>query len=100
MSLLGDIRIDPSDLEAARAGDPAARERLYGLVAGPVHALIRRLVGRESADDLFQDTLLRMYECLGEYRGDAPIGRWVRSIAVNACLMHLRSPWRRARLAR
>jgi RNA polymerase sigma-70 factor (ECF subfamily) len=34
---------------------------------------------------------------LGEYRGDAPFGAWVRQVAVRQCLMHLRSPWQRAR---
>jgi RNA polymerase sigma-70 factor (ECF subfamily) len=98
MSRLGDIALSPECLAAARAGDLAAREELYTLVAAPVHALIRRIVGRDAADDLFQDTLLRMFERLPEYRGDGPIGRWVRAIAVNHCLMHLRSPWRRARI--
>jgi RNA polymerase sigma-70 factor (ECF subfamily) len=98
MSRLGEIVVTPECLAAARAGDAAARGQLYGLVAGPVHALIRRIVGPDAADDLFQDTLLRMFERLPAYRGDAPIGRWVRAIAVNHCLMHLRSPWRRARV--
>jgi RNA polymerase sigma factor (sigma-70 family) len=97
MSRLGEITITAECLAAARAGDPAAREQLYSLVAGPVHALVRRFVGRDAADDLFQDTLLRVFERLPEYRGDGPFGRWVRAIAVNRCFMHLRSPWRRAR---
>jgi RNA polymerase sigma-70 factor (ECF subfamily) len=54
---------------------------------------------RALADDLLQDTLIAMYEHLGDYRGEAPFGVWVRSIAVSRCLMAFRSPWQRARVA-
>ena len=37
-------------------------------------------------------------EC-GDFRGEAPFGVWVRSIAVSRCLMSFRSPWHRARVA-
>ena len=51
------------------------------------------------AEDLLQDTLIAMYEHLDDYRGEAPFGVWVRSIAVSRCLMAFRSPWHRARVA-
>jgi RNA polymerase sigma-70 factor (ECF subfamily) len=31
------------------------------------------------------------------YRGDAPLGAWVRQVTLNQCLAHLRSPWQKAR---
>ena len=40
-----------------------------------------------------------MFEHLDDYRGEAPFGVWVRSIAVSRCLMAFRSPWHRARVA-
>jgi RNA polymerase sigma-70 factor (ECF subfamily) len=40
-----------------------------------------------------------VYGRLESYRGEAPLGAWARQIAVSRCLMHLRSPWHRARLA-
>ena len=51
------------------------------------------------ADDLLQDTLIVMFEHLGDFRGEAPFGVWVRRIAVSRCLMAFRSPWHRARVA-
>jgi RNA polymerase sigma-70 factor (ECF subfamily) len=51
------------------------------------------------AEDLLQDTLIAMFEHLDDYRGEAPFGVWVRSIAVSRCLMAFRSPWHRARVA-
>ena len=99
MTQLGDIRIAGELLAAARAGEERARAQLYELVAPATFGLIRRLMGaRAQAEDLFQDTLITMYERLSDYRGEAPFGAWVRRIAVSKCLMYLRSPWHRARL--
>jgi len=96
---LGDIRVAGELLAAARAGEERARAQLYALVAPATFGLIRRLMGaRAQAEDLFQDTLITMYERLNDYRGEAPFGAWVRRIAVSKCLMYLRSPWHRARL--
>jgi RNA polymerase sigma factor (sigma-70 family) len=96
--MLGDLHADEDLLAAARGGDPAACETLYDLVAPGVLKLVTRVVGRSAADDVFQQTLMRMFERLTAYRSDAPFGRWVRAIALNHCRMHLRSPWQRARV--
>jgi RNA polymerase sigma-70 factor (ECF subfamily) len=65
-----------------------------------VFGLIRRLVrSRAAAEDVFQDCMIGLLDHLGDYRGEAPFGAWVRQIATRHCLMHLRSPWQRARRA-
>jgi RNA polymerase sigma factor (sigma-70 family) len=100
MQRLADIEIPESLLAAARAGDGAARATLFERVAPAAMGIIRRLVNhRAMAEDLLQDTLIAMYEHLDDFRGDAPFGIWVRSIAVSRCLMAFRSPWHRARVA-
>lgn len=87
-------------LVAARQGDDRAQALLYEAVAPGVFALIRRLTGgRAQAEDLFQDTMMTVYQRLADFRGEAPIGAWVRQIAVTKCLMYLRSPWHRARMS-
>ena len=99
MSRLADIPIPEELIEQARAGKEAAQAAIYGLMGAPVFALIRRLVGnRAVAEDLFQDTMMAVFQRLGDFRGEAPLGAWVRQIAVTRCLMYLRSPWHRARL--
>ncbi len=96
---LTDISVPPELLARARAGEHAARQALYNALAPGAATLIRRLVGhRELAEDLFQDTMLLFFERLAQFRGEAPLGAWLRQIAVSRCLMHLRSPWQRARL--
>jgi RNA polymerase sigma-70 factor (ECF subfamily) len=43
--------------------------------------------------------MMTVFERLDSFRGEAPLGAWVRQVAVTRCLMYLRSPWHRARLA-
>lgn len=100
MQRLAEIHVPAEELDAARAGDRAARSALFQRVAPATLGIIRRLVAqRAMAEDLLQDTLIAMYEHLDDYRGEAPFGVWVRSIAVSRCLMAFRSPWHRARVA-
>jgi len=100
MQRLAEIEVPADELAAARAGDPAARGALFKRVAPATLAIIRRLVRHSAmADDLLQDSLIAMFEHLGDFRGEAPFGVWVRRIAVSRCLMAFRSPWHRARVA-
>jgi RNA polymerase sigma-70 factor (ECF subfamily) len=100
MQRLAEIHVSAEELAAARAGDRAARGALFERVAPATLAIIRRLVAQKAlAEDLLQDTLIAMYEHLDDFRGEAPFGIWVRSIAVSRCLMAFRSPWHRARVA-
>jgi RNA polymerase sigma factor (sigma-70 family) len=98
MTRLLDIQLSEEERQAVLARDEAARERLYRQLAGPVFQLIGRLVPLKAArEDVFQDTMLAVYEHLPRFRGEAPFGAWVRRIAVNRSFMYLRSPWQRAR---
>jgi RNA polymerase sigma-70 factor (ECF subfamily) len=100
MQRLAEIEVSAEELAAARAGDRDARRALFERVAPATLAIIRRLVAQRAlAEDLLQDTLIAMFEHLGDFRGEAPFGIWVRSIAVSRCLMAFRSPWHRARVA-
>jgi RNA polymerase sigma-70 factor (ECF subfamily) len=100
MQRLSEIEITQAELAAARAGDAQARALLFRRLAPATLGIIRRLVNhRAMAEDLLQDTLIAMFEHLDDFRGEAPFGIWVRSIAVSRCLMAFRSPWHRARVA-
>jgi len=99
VSRLVDIPIPEELIQRARDADAAAQAAIYRALGPAVFALIRRLVGnRAVAEDLFQDTMMALFQRLGDFRGEAPLGAWLRQIAVTRCLMYLRSPWHRARL--
>lgn len=94
------IEPDPDCLRRAAGGDRSAQRQVYEQAAGPVFALVRRMVpGRAAAEDVFQDCMIGLLDHVGSFRGEAPFGAWARQVAVRHCLMHLRSPWQRARRA-
>jgi RNA polymerase sigma factor (sigma-70 family) len=96
---LVEIDVPPDVLADARDGSEIAQSAIYAAVAPATFTLIRRLAGsRALAEDLFQDTMMTVYQRLATFRGEAPLGAWVRQVAVSKCLMYMRSPWHRARL--
>jgi RNA polymerase sigma-70 factor (ECF subfamily) len=100
MARLIDIHVTADLLAQARAGEERAQAAIYAAVAPATFTLIKRLVPQHAmAEDLFQDTLMSMYQNLASFRGEAPFGAWLRRIAVHQCLMFLRSPWNRVRLS-
>ena len=98
MRKLRDLQLPPALIAAAANREPSACANLYGEVSGATYALVRRMVGSHAADDVFQDTMLAMFAALAKFRADGSFGLWLRRIAVNRCLMHLRSPWQRSRV--
>jgi RNA polymerase sigma factor (sigma-70 family) len=96
---LVEITVPDTVRERACAGEEGARREIYAAVAPATFALIRRMIGNRSAcEDVFQETMMTLFERLSDFRQEAPLGAWLRQIAISRCLMHLRSPWRRARL--
>ena len=68
----------------------AARELvdwLYPVVAQVVHANRTR---RDEPEDLMQETFMKVFSRLDQYRGDAPFAHWVSRIALTTCLDRLR----------
>jgi RNA polymerase sigma factor (sigma-70 family) len=100
VSRLTEIAVPDELVVQARCGEVSAQAALYSALAPATFGLIRRIVGtRALAEDLFQDTMMTVFERLSSFRGEAPLGAWVRRIAITRCLMYLRSPWHRARMA-
>jgi len=80
---LADSDVPDEVLARARAGDEAAREAIYRTLAPATLTLIRRMVGeRALAEDIFQDTMMTLYERLPQFRREAPLGAWLRQIAL------------------
>lgn len=77
---------ETTDARRAAAGDHAAFERLYRGHVGRIHALARRMVGEDVAEDLTQEVFIRAWQKLGTFRGDARFGTWLHRLAVNHLL--------------
>jgi RNA polymerase sigma-70 factor (ECF subfamily) len=75
----------------AREGDKNAFEVLVGRYEMPLFNYVRRMVGSATdAEDLFQETFLRVYTHLDGFRTTARFRPWVYRIATNICRDHLR----------
>ena len=73
-------------------GDEAAYRELVERLEKPLVAFIRRYVGEESlAEDLFQETFVRVVRTLGTFRPEASLSTWIFTIARNLCLDHLKA---------
>ena len=85
----------PSEvLERAKRGERAAHAELYALLAGPVFTLARRMLASSAlAEDVLQETFVEVLCKIGGFRGEAEVGTWIKRIAINKCLMHVRSSW-------
>jgi RNA polymerase sigma-70 factor (ECF subfamily) len=75
----------------ARAGDESAERALYDAHVDRVYWLAYRMSGRHDlAQDLTQDTFIRAFGRLEEYRGESAFGSWLHVIAVSVVLNGLR----------
>ena len=96
MSRFADSRVTDATIDQARTGDPEANAAIYRVFATPVYNLALRLTRqRTMAEEILQETFIEVLTKIGTYRGEALLGTWIREIAVNKCLMHLRSGWHR-----
>jgi RNA polymerase sigma-70 factor (ECF subfamily) len=68
-------------------GDPAAFESLVRNHQRMIHSLAYRMTGSlTDAEDLAQETFVRAYGQLSEYRSQAKFSTWLYRIAINTCL--------------
>ena len=80
-----------------RAGDPAAERALYDAHVDRLYRLIYRYVGEaDVAEDCVQETFIRAFDRIGDFRGESAIGSWLGAIAVSIALNALRKRKRSA----
>lgn len=65
---------------------------IYSNYSQKVHRLCLGYTGDTmQADDLLQEVFIKVWENLEKFRGESQISTWIYRIAVNTCLLHLRS---------
>jgi len=75
----------------ARAEEPAAERALYEAHVDRVYRLAYRLAGDDDlARDFTQETFIRAFERLAEFRGEARFSTWLHAIALSVALNGLR----------
>jgi RNA polymerase sigma factor (sigma-70 family) len=89
--------ISSSDIAAAQTGDTQAHAAIYTHYANRTFTLIYRLIPRRAlAEDLLQEVFIEVLREIRQFNGSGSFGGWLRTIAINKCLMQIRSPWHRS----
>ena len=82
--------VDHELVQRVQRGDSAAFDLLVRKYQHRIVALIGRYVSDWSeCQDVAQETFLRAYRALGNFRGDAQFYTWLHRIAVNTAKNHL-----------
>jgi RNA polymerase sigma-70 factor, ECF subfamily len=82
---------DQQVVQLARDGSERAYRELIGRYQRPVFSLIYRLVrDREKAEDLAQDTFIKVLNNIDRYKPEFKFSSWIFKIAHNTSLDHLR----------
>jgi RNA polymerase sigma-70 factor (ECF subfamily) len=94
----GNVRNATDDflILAAKSGNDFAFVELSRRHSKSIQLTVYRMLGNwEDAEDVLQDSLLKAFEHLGQFRGALKFSTWLTKIAINSALMLMRK--RRAR---
>jgi RNA polymerase sigma-70 factor (ECF subfamily) len=80
---------EASLVEACQRGERQALEALYRLHSRRVYSVVRRMVGAMDADEVTQETFIRIFRGINGFRGESGLGTWVYRLAVNVSLTFL-----------
>ncbi len=86
------MHVEEDLLRRCARGEAAAYRDLIDRLEKPLINFILRFVGeRHVAEDLFQETFVRVVRTLGEFRPQASLSTWIYTIARNLALDHLKT---------
>src|SRR5580692_10022536 len=73
-------------IEGCRRGDPDAFRALFEKYKDTVYSIALRYSGDATvAQDIAQDTFLKLFSTVGSFRGDSNFESWLYRIVVNSC---------------
>ena len=82
-------------VESCQRGEREAFRALFELYRDKVYSIALRYTNDEStAMDIAQDTFLKLFSSIREFRGEARLESWLYRLVVNSCLDQKRR-WRR-----
>jgi RNA polymerase sigma-70 factor (ECF subfamily) len=81
----------------ARRGEPSVMASFIRATQREVYSLCAYLVDEDTADDLAQETYLRVFRALPDFRKESSARTWLLSITRRVCMDELRRRIRRRR---
>lgn len=98
-----ELLTDDSDLVARLRSFPTCREafgEVIRLYTEPLYRQIRRMVqSHEDTDDILQNTFLKAWQNIENFRGDAKLSTWLYKIAINESITFLEKERKRRGLS-
>ena len=90
---------DQELIAKAKEGNMEAFETLVRKYQRPIYLLCHRITGaHQTADDLSQDTFIKAFLALPHFIDGRNFFSWIRKIALNNCLNHLKKSKREKQL--
>lgn len=85
-------------IEGCKAQKPAAQRLMYARFSGQLFATaIRHTNSREDAEDVLQDSFVKIFKHIKSYREDFSFEGWMRRIVVNTAITHYRKNQKHSR---
>ena len=98
-----ELQLDDNGL-VARLREPSTCREAFGevikLYSEPLYRQIRRMVqSHEDTDDILQNTFLKAWQNIENFRGDAKLSTWLYKIAINESISFLEKERKRPGLS-
>jgi RNA polymerase sigma-70 factor (ECF subfamily) len=78
---------DQKLIEAIQNGDTKAYSQLVNRYKDLVYTLaIRMMRNREEAEEVAQDTFIKVFKSLDKFKGDSKFSTWIYKVTYNTCL--------------
>lgn len=73
-------------------GKSSAQRTLFQLHSGKMFSLCLRYMGSTmEAEEVLQESFIKVFEKLNQWKGNGPLGGWIRTIVVNTALTRIKS---------
>jgi RNA polymerase sigma-70 factor (ECF subfamily) len=67
-------------------------QKIYDIFQPKIFRYLTHLAGEQEAEDLTQETFIKVHQGFGNFRGESQLSTWIYRIATNTALDRLRSP--------
>ena len=86
-----ELYTDTYYIQRIQAGDVACFACLLDKYSRPIHSLILKVVrSQEEAEELAQDTFMKVFKNLASFKGDCSFSTWIYRIAYNTAVSETR----------
>ena len=76
-------------IRRCKANERTAQRMLYERFSPLLMSICRRYVGSANAEDVLQDSFIRIFQYLMQYRNEGSFEGWIRRVCVNTCIRYL-----------